>query len=220
MTMGKFPGLLRPALFRVRASVAGSPPHGCSKLAHATGPGLFGGAVRQSCGSPSDFSIFRACASRSSWLASRTCCRPFSSFISASGASGRSIIMKGADSASSSSPLTAFLRRLLLGSGTMCICISSPCVPLDYTASSAPPTESIFIAGKAISFLTQKIFENEVGPSFLMAVMFLAYLALMGHEGKIHQLVHKLKMTKGTNFHAVGHQRYAKFLPKNPLLKN
>ncbi|KJP86768.1 hypothetical protein AK88_03582 [Plasmodium fragile] len=77
-----------------------------------------------------------------------------------------------------------------------------------------PKTEYIFMAGKTIDFLTQKIFENEFGTSILYLTFFVAYLALLAHDNKINLLVHKLKFKYANNMFSIGHPNYSKYLNK------
>ncbi|SOV14516.1 conserved Plasmodium protein, unknown function [Plasmodium sp. gorilla clade G2] len=83
-----------------------------------------------------------------------------------------------------------------------------------------PKSEYIFLAGKSIDFLTQKIFENEFGTSILYVAFFVAYLSLLVHDNKINLMVQKLKYKYANNMFTVGHPNYKKYLPKNPLIKN
>ncbi|ANQ07553.1 Uncharacterized protein PCOAH_00015640 [Plasmodium coatneyi] len=85
-----------------------------------------------------------------------------------------------------------------------------------------PKTEYIFMAGKTIDFLTQKIFENEFGTSILYLSFFVAYLALLAHDNKVNLLVQKLKFKYANNMFAIGHPNYAKYLNKlrNPRKGN
>lgn len=77
-----------------------------------------------------------------------------------------------------------------------------------------PKTEYIFMAGKTIDFLTQKIFENEFGTSILYLTFFVAYLALLAHDNKVNLLVQKLKFKYANNMFSIGHPNYAKYLNK------
>ncbi|CAI7719792.1 ATP synthase-associated protein, putative [Plasmodium vivax] len=77
-----------------------------------------------------------------------------------------------------------------------------------------PKTEYIFMAGKTIDFLTQKIFENEFGTSVLYLTFFVAYLALLAHDNRINLLVQKLKFRYANDMFSVGHPNYARFLDK------
>lgn len=82
-----------------------------------------------------------------------------------------------------------------------------------------PKNEYIYIAGKSIDFLTQKIFENEFGTSILYLTFFIAYLALLVHDNRVNLMVQKLKFRFANNFFHVGHPNYKKYLPPNPLTK-
>ncbi|CRG96893.1 conserved Plasmodium protein, unknown function [Plasmodium gallinaceum] len=84
---------------------------------------------------------------------------------------------------------------------------------------NSPKSEYIFMAGKSIDFLTQKIFENEYGTSILYLVFFVAYLALLVHDNKVNLMVQKLKFKFSNNMFSVGHPNYKQYLPKNPLIK-
>ncbi|CRG99557.1 conserved Plasmodium protein, unknown function [Plasmodium relictum] len=84
---------------------------------------------------------------------------------------------------------------------------------------NSPKSEYIFLAGKSIDFLTQKIFENEFGTSILYLTFFVAYLALLVHDNKINLMVQKLKFKFSNNMFNIGHPNYKKYLPKNPLIK-
>ncbi|GAB65915.1 hypothetical protein PCYB_074160 [Plasmodium cynomolgi strain B] len=77
-----------------------------------------------------------------------------------------------------------------------------------------PKTEYIFMAGKTIDFLTQKIFENEFGTSILYLSFFVAYLALLAHDNKVNLLVQKLKFKYANNMFTIGHPNYSKYLGK------
>ncbi|SBT34310.1 conserved Plasmodium protein, unknown function [Plasmodium ovale wallikeri] len=82
-----------------------------------------------------------------------------------------------------------------------------------------PKSEYIFMAGKSIDFLTQKLFENEYGTSILYLTFFVAYLALLAHDNKVNLMVQKLKFKYGNNMFTIGHPNYRKFLHKNDLMK-
>lgn len=82
-----------------------------------------------------------------------------------------------------------------------------------------PKNEYIYLAGKSIDFLTQKIFENEFGTSILYLTFFIAYLALLVHDNRINLMVQKLKFRFSNNLFHVGHPNYKKHLPPNPLTK-
>ncbi|SCM21634.1 conserved Plasmodium protein, unknown function [Plasmodium chabaudi chabaudi] len=83
---------------------------------------------------------------------------------------------------------------------------------------NSPKTEHIFLAGKAIDFLTQKLFENEFGTSILYLSFFVAYLSLLAHDNKINLLVQKLKFKYSNNMFNVGHPNYKNYLKKKDIL--
>ncbi|KEG01960.1 conserved Plasmodium protein, unknown function [Plasmodium vinckei vinckei] len=83
---------------------------------------------------------------------------------------------------------------------------------------NSPKTEHIFLAGKTIDFLTQKLFENEFGTSILYLSFFVAYLSLLAHDNKINLLVQKLKFKYSNNMFNVGHPNYKNYLKKRDIL--
>ncbi|VTZ68564.1 ATP synthase-associated protein, putative [Plasmodium chabaudi chabaudi] len=83
---------------------------------------------------------------------------------------------------------------------------------------NSPKTEHIFLTGKAIDFLTQKLFENEFGTSILYLSFFVAYLSLLAHDNKINLLVQKLKFKYSNNMFNVGHPNYKNYLKKKDIL--
>ncbi|CAD2103312.1 hypothetical protein YYG_02883 [Plasmodium vinckei petteri] len=83
---------------------------------------------------------------------------------------------------------------------------------------NSPKTEHIFLAGKTIDFLTQKLFENEFGTSILYLSFFVAYLSLLAHDNKINLLVQKLKFKYSNNMFNVGHPNYKHYLRKKDIL--
>ncbi|GAW80408.1 hypothetical protein, conserved [Plasmodium gonderi] len=78
-----------------------------------------------------------------------------------------------------------------------------------------PKSEYIFMAGKTIDFLTQKLFENEFGTSILYLTFFVAYLALLAHDNRINLMVQKLKFKYANNMFSIGHPNYMKYLDKH-----
>ncbi|VWU49914.1 conserved protein, unknown function [Hepatocystis sp. ex Piliocolobus tephrosceles] len=84
---------------------------------------------------------------------------------------------------------------------------------------NSPKSEYIFMAGKSIDFLTQKIFENEMGTSILYLTFFIAYLALLVHDNRINLMVQKLKFKYSNNMFNIGHPNYKKFMRQNDMLK-
>ncbi|KFH15549.1 hypothetical protein TGMAS_208440 [Toxoplasma gondii MAS] len=110
--------------------------------------------------------------------------------------------------------------RAAVGAGTGCMLAASPMLFTDYDNTASPKSELIFMAGNALGYCTERFFENEYGQSIFMFALGLAYLAMLGHEGKIHGAVWRMKHLFATNFKMVGHPRYAYALPKNPLLQD
>ncbi|SBT71123.1 conserved Plasmodium protein, unknown function [Plasmodium malariae] len=84
---------------------------------------------------------------------------------------------------------------------------------------NSPKSEYIFMAGKSIDFLTQKIFENEFGTSILYLAFVVAYLALLVHDNKINLMVQKLKFKYSNNMFSIGHPNYKKYLHQNGNMK-
>ncbi|CBZ49824.1 conserved hypothetical protein [Neospora caninum Liverpool] len=109
--------------------------------------------------------------------------------------------------------------RAAVGGGAGCMLAASPMLFTDYDKTASPKSELIFMAGNALGYCTERFFENEYGQSIFMFALGLAYLAMLGHEGKIHGAVWRMKHLFATNFRMVGHPRYAYALPKNPLLQ-
>ncbi|PFH31798.1 hypothetical protein BESB_022900 [Besnoitia besnoiti] len=109
--------------------------------------------------------------------------------------------------------------RAAVGGGAGCMLAASPMMFTEYDKTASPSGELIFTAGNALGYCTERFFENEYGQSVFMFVLGLAYLAMLGHEGKIHGAVWRMKHLFATNFRTVGHPRYAYALPKNPLLQ-
>lgn len=104
--------------------------------------------------------------------------------------------------------------------GLGCMVAASPLLFTEYDKTSSPKSELIFMAGSALGYCAERFFENEYGQSIFAVVLGLAYLAMLGSEGKVHGAVWRMKHVFGTNFRMVGHPRYAYALPKNPLLQD
>lgn len=156
------------------------------------------------------------------WAPARTARRLAQSFAStsgsksAAGAVGRKPrgACKGASRGDSGLPQ----HRSEGGFGGGCLLLASPLLFTEFDNTSAPKSELIFTAGNALRHCTERFFENEYGQSIFTCALGLVYLALLGHEGKIHGAVWRMKHLFATDFRLVGHPRYAYALPKNPLL--
>lgn len=62
-------------------------------------------------------------------------------------------------------------------------------------------------------------FALQAGQSLFMVVLFIAYLALMGSEGRVNGAVWRIKHAVATNWGLPVHRNYMHVLPPNPLLQ-
>lgn len=107
----------------------------------------------------------------------------------------------------------------LLKKGKIIVC-GSPILLSEYS-EKAPTEEIVFLSGKGLGFLTEKIFENESGQSIILGlfILSLGYTALY-FNGMAAATARKMQILHATKFNQIGIPFYtARAIPLNPLLR-
>lgn len=107
------------------------------------------------------------------------------------------------------------------GKKTGCVLtLSSPLLLTDLNINN-PTSEVVFLPGKALGFLTEKIFENETGQSVMLGLFLLSLgLTSIYFHGLTARTVRQMQIYQATKFGQIGHPYYTvKAIPQNPLLK-
>ncbi|XP_055388767.1 uncharacterized protein LOC129617678 [Condylostylus longicornis] len=100
------------------------------------------------------------------------------------------------------------------------VVLGSPLLLTDYSENN-PISEVVLLSGKALGFLTEKIFENESGQSMMLGLFLISIgFASVYFNGMTAYTVRKMQIHHATKFGQIGVPFYtSRALPPNPLLK-